>query len=235
MTNRIIAIPDIHGRLDILNAALERVEHMDGEIVFLGDYIDRGPHSKEVIERLVNFTKGNERAHAIMGNHEWCLMAAFRGIEKLRTEHWLTWGGKETLISYGLTEEDLLPANSAFFNEKVRRAVPASHQEWIYNLPEAADFEHHTFVHAGMNPNRSRPGVSGQSAWDLMWIRDEFLEVDHDFGKHIVYGHTIHEEPNLRKHSTGLDVGAYLYDRLCIGVFDRDAGGGPIEIIEVIV
>lgn len=207
------AIGDLHGRYDLLTAVLEWIERHSGsrgsaQVIFLGDYIDRGPNSRSVIERLM---RGPSRAAdayvCLMGNHEEMLLHALQGSDDA-IEHWLRNGGEATLQSYG-------------------RAVDRDHLAWIEARPLHHEDRHRFFVHAGANPRRP---LAQQTAFDMLWIREPFLSTSHDFGKHVVHGHTIATGgPELGRFRSNLDVGAYRTGRLCVAVFDPALPGGPVE------
>lgn len=205
------AIGDIHGCGDLLDALLERIEdHANGRerrIVFLGDYIDRGPDSAAVL-RTISRLQWSEPDHVtcLMGNHERMLL------DSLRTEesalHWLANGGEATLESFGAREVADLP-----------RPI----LDWIEGLPTLHSDAHHWYVHAGL-----RPGIAPQDSddHDRLWIRESFLDHDHDFGRHVVHGHTPQRNgrPERLRYRTNLDTGAIYGGALTAGVFTEAAG-----------
>lgn len=211
MTRLTYAIGDVHGRHDLLVGALEWIDrHSGGEavnIVLLGDYIDRGPASRDVIETLIHAqSQAHHRFTCLMGNHEAMLLASLDN--PLARLNWLDNGGDSTLESYG-------------------DGIPGAHLEWMRSLPLRSEDQHHYFVHAGFNPSRS---IDAQTPHDMLWIREPFLSVDFDFGKHVVHGHTPQRGAlDLRRHRSNLDAGAFWTGRLCVGVFDPARAGGPVE------
>lgn len=207
------AIGDIHGRFDLLERALSWIENEAGlnkaHIVFLGDYIDRGPDSKLVIETLMNGPRRKgDKFSCIRGNHEQiCIEAQYN---KKAMKNWMWNGGEEALASYGGT-------------------IPSGHISWMESLPFYIEQEHTIFVHAGLEP--SMP-IDQQDNNSLIWIRDSFLESDHNFGKHIVHGHTP-IGPELCEFRTNLDSGAFMTGKLSIGVFGSKGHGKPSSVTQV--
>lgn len=216
------AIGDLHGRSDLLDAALTAVEAHAGEraaaIILLGDYLDRGPDSRGVIERaMAGPRRAGDTLAAITGNHEDMLLNASEG-QPGALSHWLWNGGEETLASYGARRRGDLSV------------IPQAHLHWCRNLPVIVRTEHRLYVHAGVAPDR---GLDQQRREDLLWIREPFLSSRKDFGLHVAHGHTPTADVVLRPNRTGLDIGAYFSGRLAVGVFDPDVAGGPVEVLRV--
>ena len=213
MSKLTYAVGDIHGRHDLLIAALTWIaQHAEGRggsnVIFLGDYIDRGSASREVIEALIQGpSRQADTFTCLVGNHEAMLLDGLHDPNAYR--HWLRNGGDSTLRSYG-------------------GELPQKHIRWMEALPLIDEDDHRYFVHAGLRPYRP---IAEQTRHDLLWIREPFLSADYDFGKHVVHGHTPEENgPDLRPNRSNLDVGAVWTGRLCIGVFDPKTPGGPVEI-----
>ncbi len=221
---RIYAIGDIHGRADLLSDLLNRIEaHMATNpdhhpiAVFLGDYIDRGPASQQVIERLVVNDCAYQRVF-LKGNHETYLADFIKSPPSLR--NWQYLGGLETLISYGI--KPTINANGAAqirIAAELDRALPDSHRQFLSHLEKSFTCGDFFFVHAGV-----RPGVplEQQRDEDLLWIRQEFLQCEDDFGKVIVHGHTPALHPDIRQNRINIDTGAYATGRLTCLVLDGD-------------
>jgi serine/threonine protein phosphatase 1 len=179
------------------------------DIVFVGDYIDRGPDSREVIDVLLNLPEAI-KAHFIRGNHEQALLDFLDRPATYRT--WEQFGAEATLASYGLerpksrTVQDL-----AATRDQLARTLPPAHMRFLLSLQLSVSIGDYVFVHAGV-----RPGVdlSKQTQHDLMWIRDEFLESDEDHGKVVVHGHTPFADPVCRQNRIGVDTGAYSTGKL---------------------
>ena len=185
---RLLAIGDIHGCRDQLQALLAQVKPQPGDqLVFLGDYIDRGPHSKEVVDLVLSLRQRCPNCIFLKGNHEAMLEDYLVRGEQLQ---FLRSGGDATLASYGATGA---------------AEIPQSHREFFNNLRLYYQTDHFIFVHAGL-----RPGVplAGQREQDLLWIREEFLSSGYDWGKTVVFGHTPRTRPLLTPTRIGLDTGA---------------------------
>lgn len=207
------AIGDIHGQLGQLERALEAIERF-GEpaapIVFLGDYVDRGPSSRAVIEMLMQGQKDGKPWTCLMGNHD-RYIGRFLGNPKYddpNTSRPLLWtdtplGGRKTLASYGVDVSEDRPLKD--IHQDALEAVPADHLAWIAALPRYHETDSQIFVHAGL-----RPGVplTKQKEDDLIWIRDPFLGSDHDWGRLVVHGHTALDRPQLYFNRLNLDGGA---------------------------
>jgi serine/threonine protein phosphatase 1 len=218
------AIADLHGRFDLLEMALAKIANhaeLPAILVTLGDYVDRGPDSRQVIERLMGgLHEEGWRLICLKGNHEDIMWQTCRGIVP-DCSWWLTNGGGATLISYGQWVGD----------EADVTVVPADHLRWIERLPLMHLDKHRIFVHAGVNPKTS---LDKQDPQDVIWkIYDD--RDDGGYGeRHIVHGHEAHAHgPILKKCRTNLDTLAWRTGRLVIGVFDDDVPGGPLEILEV--
>jgi serine/threonine protein phosphatase 1 len=222
----IYAIGDIHGRFDLLTDICARIDtdiqrHRErGWLqVFLGDYVDRGPHSSAVITLLAERSRS---AHVIClrGNHEAALLQFLDAPETLA--QWRQFGGLQTLMSYGLTPSANPGKNeSARLAQQLRQIIPSYHLEFLESLRTSYSVDRYFFVHAGV-----RPGVplDQQREEDLLWIRDDFLLSKDDFGKVIVHGHTPVLEPELLFNRINIDTGAYATGRLsCVKLVGQQA------------
>jgi serine/threonine protein phosphatase 1 len=217
------AIADLHGRFDLLAMALakitDRVE-LPATLVTLGDYVDRGPDGRQVIERLMGgFDDEGWRLICLKGNHEDIMRQTCRGIAP-DCDWWLTNGGGATLLSYGQHEGDEVDVT----------VIPDEHLRWIEGLPLMHVDKHRIFVHAGVDPDLP---LEGQDPEDVIWkIYDDRDEGGHG-QRHVVHGHHQHASgPILKKNRTNLDTFAWYTGRLVIGVFDDETPGGPLEILE---
>ncbi len=213
--SRVYAVGDIHGRADLLRA-INRMIREDAAaaptarkiVVYLGDYVDRGDASCAVIDCLIDEKlPGFEHVH-LLGNHE-DSMLRFLGDLQIGPA-WLAYGGAATLRSYGV-----VPPSSdrglARVQSELRDKLPQRHLDFLRRLPLSHVEGDYCFVHAGM-----RPGVAldAQAPQDLLWIRDEFLDSTADFGKIVVHGHSITDEPDVQLNRIGIDTGAYASGRL---------------------
>jgi serine/threonine protein phosphatase 1 len=197
----ILAVGDLHGRYDLLERVLDDLapRYAGSRLVFLGDYIDRGPNSRQVVERLIAL--GRERPDTVFlkGNHEDMLLDALDG---RRLELWLHNGGLETLESYGLA--GLEPPGP----ETLSR-LPADHLEFFRGLRLYFESQSYLLVHAGVDPGL---GLAEQDARDLLWIREHFHQArGHRLGKTVVFGHTPFPRPFRGPGMIGIDTGA-VYD-----------------------
>ncbi|CAO4166702.1 metallophosphoesterase family protein [Methylorubrum populi] len=213
------AIGDIHGCADLLDRLLERIDsHAAGrakKLVFLGDYIDRGPDSAKVIETLRRLQwRAPDDVVCLMGNHEDMLLKSLR--EPGALEHWVCNGGVATLASFDVSGPEELPGEML---------------DWIEALPTLHGDAQHWYVHAGFKPETAAPDSDTQTR---LWIREPFLSDDHDFGRHVVHGHTprMRGGPDCRRFRTNLDTGAVYGNALTAGVFS-DAQGPALEFLQV--
>ena len=217
------AIADLHGRFDLLEMALAKIAshaELPATLVTLGDYVDRGPDSRQVIERLMGgLDDEGWRLICLKGNHEDIMRQTCRGMVP-DCDWWLTNGGGTTLLSYGQHEGD----------EADVTVVPNEHLRWIERLPLMHVDKHRVFVHAGVEPHFP---LDGQDPENVIWkIYGDYDEGGHR-QRHVVHGHHQHAHgPILRKNRTNLDTSAWYTGRLVIGVFDDDTAGGPLEILE---
>lgn len=196
---RIFAIGDIHGCADQLHALMDRIwPALDGHtLVFLGDYIDRGPQSYEVVEYLLDLQARFSPVVFLKGNHEAMLADYLSGLDK---HSYLVNGGQSTLDSY---LSHMAPGQ--------QHPIPQSHRRFFESLQLYYETERYIFVHAGL---RSDLPLSEQGPETLLWIREEFLASDHDFGKQVVFGHTPFPEPWISRTRLGIDTGAVYGNQL---------------------
>jgi serine/threonine protein phosphatase 1 len=209
---RAYVVGDVHGRLDLLDDLLARVKRDWTDrparkilLVFLGDLIDRGPQSAEVIERLRTFSAPGVKTVFLLGNHEEVLLRILGGDASLIT-NWRWFGGAECLKSYGLDPELIARLDDEAAVAAIGGAISQEHQRFIGSFVDTCRFGDYLFVHAGI-----RPGVAmdEQVQSDLRWIREPFLLDDTDHGCVVVHGHTISPEVEERPNRIGIDTGAY--------------------------
>ena len=220
---RVYAIGDIHGRVDLLDGLLKRIEaHIAAKPirhsieVFLGDYIDRGPASQSVLERLV--ARSSYRSVFLKGNHETFMIDFIKSPHIL--EDWQRLGGLETLMSYGIMPT--INANAvaqAQIAADFDRVLPDSHRQFLGHLRLSFTCGDFFFVHAGV-----RPGIplEKQRDEDLLWIRQEFLFCENDFGKVVVHGHTPVPNPDIRPNRINIDTGGFATGRLTCLILEGD-------------
>jgi serine/threonine protein phosphatase 1 len=210
----IYVIPDIHGRHDLLNAGLAEIAAQGdaGVIVLIGDYVDKGPDSKQVIDRLLSGVEGS-RLVALKGNHDAMMVEALRDRSKMAA--WIAKGGDAALASYGGD-----PAG-----------VPQAHIAWLDRLQPMHVDAHRIYVHAGVDPDIA---LDQQSEATLLWKRYPKGFPGGYGDRHVVHGHdNFPEGPLLYEGRTNLDTLAWRTGRLTIGVFDDDRPGGPVDFISV--
>ncbi|HEX8384112.1 MAG TPA: metallophosphoesterase family protein [Sphingomonas sp.] len=214
---RVYAVGDIHGRLDLLDELLARIDADDGRrdpaettIVFLGDLVDRGPDSAGVVDRLRHLAGSGRRVRFLAGNHEEVFVEALAGdLQALKL--FCRIGGRETVLSYGVGETDYERLGYDELAEVLARLVPDSHRRFLESFEDMISLGDYLFVHAGVRPDRS---LDDQRVGDLRWIRDPFLGHRGRLGKRVVHGHTITPEVEFRPHRIGIDTGAYATGRL---------------------
>lgn len=233
----IYAIPDIHGHLAKLDRALRLIEAdggPDAEVVFLGDYVDRGPDSASVLQRLMDGQAQGRRWTCLKGNHDRLLQNfVIDGVahdDRIRSGR--TWldpklGGLTTLQSYGVDVDapDLLT--------QARDLVPQTHIDFLQNLPLWHAHDDLIFVHAGIRPGLP---MGYQQENDLIWIREPFLTDTRDHGALIVHGHTALDRPQHFGNRVDLDGGAGHGRMLIPAVFEgrdchilNDRGRWPLR------
>lgn len=214
----IYAVGDIHGQDHLLDDLLDQIVS-DAEgfaatrrlLIFLGDYVDRGPASADVIERLITGVPEGFDSHALRGNHEVLLLTFLERPQTLL--HWLSNGAEQTLAAYGVRAPDDIASGDAVTacRDSFAAALPPSHLKFLENLDLHFSCGDYLFVHAGV-----RPGVplEEQDPNDLIWIRQAFLGSREDFGAVVVHGHTPAREPVIRANRIGIDTGAFVNGRL---------------------
>lgn len=214
---RIYAIGDIHGRLDLLDDLLIRIAADDQSrpeaqttLIFLGDLVDRGPQSAQVVERVRSLASTETGVRLLLGNHEEVFLKALSGdIDTLR--FFTKIGGKETIISYGITPTEYDQLDYSELADAFRSHVPAAHRTFLEGAEDMIIIGDYVFVHAGIRPQTS---LTDQKAKDLRWIREDFLRHEGPLERIVVHGHTISEEIEWAESRIGLDTGAYMSGRL---------------------
>jgi serine/threonine protein phosphatase 1 len=222
---RAYAVGDVHGRLDLLDDLLDQIEsdmkagdRRKHVLVFLGDLIDRGPSSRQVVERLRSYRPHGVRIVCLAGNHEEVLLRLLAGERGLLAD-WLRFGGEECMASYGVEGDLLRRSTEREALEMIKAAIPVEHQQFIAAFHDTLRFGDYLFVHAGIRPNVD---LSLQSQSDLRWIRHPFLDDHGDHGFVVVHGHTISPDVVSRANRIGIDTGAYRTGVLTAAVLEDD-------------
>lgn len=224
---RVYAVGDIHGRADLLKRLINDLEQdiarggFEGRpiLIFLGDYIDRGFQSREVIDILQGDSLSRFETYFLKGNHE-AAMLRFLSDPSIGPR-WAEFGGIETLVSYGVQP----PRTRTNMDEWVRASddlracLPAEHRQFLGNLDLSVRVGDYVFVHAGIRPGTP---LDQQTEQDLLWIRDEFLDDRRYLGAVVVHGHTPTQKPYRDGRRVGIDTGAYLSGRLTAARFDHE-------------
>jgi serine/threonine protein phosphatase 1 len=220
---RVYAVGDIHGRLDLFEAIIGAVEEDDASsapaettVILLGDLVDRGPDSAGVVARARDWGT-QRRVRILAGNHEEMFLSSFEDVDVLR--HFLRFGGKETVLSYGIDRDAYNAAELEDVQAMMKAAVPEADQEFLRSFEDMIAIGDYLFVHAGIVP-----GVpfEEQRRKDLRWIREPFLSHVEPFGAVVVHGHTISDDPVERGNRIGIDTGAYSSGRLTALVLEGD-------------
>ena len=235
--HRIYAIGDVHGYADILAKmhALIEADYKNrpvekAHIVYLGDYIDRGPDSKGVLDQLIaRELDAPDFTHIfLLGNHEGGMMQFMQDPQGERRD-WVQWGGLETLESYGVKPAMEKPLEQQFESlaQQLAAAMPLTHHEFLKNLRLYYEVEGYLFAHAGI-----RPGVAlnKQEAHDLTFIREPFLSYEKPHPWRVVHGHTAMTEVEMKPNRINLDSGLYRGGALSCAIIE---GAQDVRILQV--
>ena len=195
LEERTLIIGDIHGCLELLKRLMDRVKWQPDQdrLIFLGDYIDRGPDSKGVIDFLLQLMRESEKVQCLMGNHESMFLDFLSGVD---ISTFLINGGEDTLRSYYFDGETI---------------IPPEHIHFLKNLQILLEVQNYCTVHAGLKPGLQ---IKDQSIDDMIWIREPFIYSKYDFGKKIIFGHTVFYNPLVMDNKIGLDTGAVYGNKL---------------------
>jgi len=200
---KIFVIGDIHGCLSKLNEMMAklRIDAEDDTLIFIGDYIDRGPDSKGVVDSILEIRQRLDHVICLQGNHEEMFLKYYREHED--EDLFIQNGGMLTLLSYGFTGRE--------YGYDIN--VPEDHLQFFSSLHPFYETDGHIFVHAGL-----RPGIplERQVKEDMLWIRQVFISSKHDFGKTVIFGHTplSYDMPYIRPNKIGIDTGLVYGGRL---------------------
>lgn len=215
---RVYAVGDIHGRADLLQSLVARIrtDLRRGAVerkvlVYIGDYVDRGMQSREVIDYLLSDPAPEFETVYLKGNHEAWMLDFLEG--KNSGLEWFNNGGQATLLSYGVrvNAEATLEGLLAAARDQLAGRLPEAHLAFLKDLKLVHTEGDYVFAHAGIR--RDEP-LATQGEQDLLWIREEFTEDDADYDKCVVHGHTVSKEPEVRRNRIGIDTGAYATGRL---------------------
>ena len=210
---RVYAIGDVHGRLDLLKKLSGKISEDRAanpaaryKLIFLGDYVDRGNQSRELLDLLSQGPIEGFETIYLSGNHEEFLLRFLT--DTTDASSWLYYGGANTLISYGIPASPLQndPERLIAIQQKFRDVLPESHLAFLRSLEISHVEGDYFFTHAGVRPGVA---VDEQAPDDLLWIRDEFLASKADHGRVIVHGHSVRMRPELLANRIGIDTGAY--------------------------
>lgn len=222
---RVYAIGDIHGRDDLFAQLMDliRADHAAHgaaqiTLVLLGDLVDRGAQSAEVVERAMNLRAEFPDTRLLVGNHEECFLAALTG-DVRRVRYFMRIGGDATIRSYWKDNASFAEASFEEVAERLPAIVPPEHVKYMGTGEDVIEIGDYAFVHAGI-----RPGVplEKQALSDLRWIREDFLDDRGDHGKMIVHGHSITDEPDEQANRIGVDLGAFRSGALAALALEGD-------------
>jgi serine/threonine protein phosphatase 1 len=212
---RVYAVGDIHGRVDLFDALIQAIEAddeargaADTTIVLLGDLVDRGPASAAVV-RAAYALSHRRKVRIICGNHEEMFLESFERTEVL--QHFLRYGGRETILSYPVDADAFETATLDEAQAIMRGAVPEADLAFMRSFENFVAIGGYLFVHAGIRPHTP---IAKQTSQNLRWIREPFLSYPGDHGCIVVHGHTITSEPELLHNRIGIDTGAFMSGRL---------------------
>jgi len=214
---RVYAIGDIHGRLDLFERMLALIDADHAArpakrqvVILLGDLIDRGPESAQVVARAMALHASAIETHMLAGNHEEMFLLALTG-DSEAVRLFARVGGRETMLSYGMSDAEYDRVDFEELAAMMRALVPQSHMEFIGGMADVVEMGDYAFVHAGI-----KPGVplAEQRPSHLRWIRGEFLNHRGAHPRFIVHGHTITETVDEQPNRIGIDTGAYASGRL---------------------
>lgn len=232
---RIYAIGDVHGCFSLLVRLLQLIEQdqstrtpLETHVVMLGDYIDRGPQSRDVCE-LLHAMQGSAYFHCLKGNHEETMLQVLDG-NRMALRFWLQYGGEETLLSWGIDPALITRAASSEGGqsqliEALQAAVPHSIVHWMQELPSHHLHGGYIFAHAGVRPKLR---LEEHTDEDLLWIREPFLSSRVQHPWRVVHGHSQSDRADIRPNRIGIDTGAYRSGVLtAVGIEDDTVW--PIE------
>ena len=221
--SRFYVIGDIHGRLDLYRALIKAIEKDDAkqgaadtQVILLGDLVDRGPDSAGVIAKTRKWRK-SRNVRVLAGNHEEMFLKAFEKPDVLR--HFLKHGGRETILSYGISKKAFNALTLEELFAKLPTLVPKKDREFLEDFEEMIVAGDYAFVHAGVDPHLP---IDAQKRSDLLWIRERFLDYNGALEKVVVHGHTIFDKVMDCGNRIGIDTGAFRSGVLTALVLEGD-------------
>ena len=221
---RVYAVGDIHGRSDLFISLIEAIEHDNRErgpaqttVILLGDLVDRGPDSVNVIALAREWQKFRE-VRILAGNHEEMFLRSMESLETLR--HFLRHGGRETLLSYGVDKRQYSKASIEDVQKMMIDKVPRGDIDFIARFEDMIAIGDYLFVHAGIEPGVP---LDEQQPGRLRWIREPFLSHPDPYGMVVIHGHTITDTPTDQGNRIGIDTGAYASGQLTALVLEGEA------------
>lgn len=240
---RVYAVGDVHGRLDLFDALRDLIEQDDAAqgaadttVILLGDLVDRGADSAGVV-RTARTWQQQRRVRILAGNHEEMFLRGRVELEVFR--HFLRHGGKETILSFGVDPDAFTAATMEQAQALMLEAVPPEDVAFIEGFEDSIAIGDYLFVHAGVQPGVP---LDEQKTSDLRWIREPFLSHPDPFGAVVVHGHSIREDAEDKGNRIGIDTGAYMTGKLTALVLEGDSrrfleavdlGNGSIRTSEV--
>ena len=192
-------IGDIHGCLGMLERLIDKIpwDPSKDRLIFIGDYVDRGEDSRGVVEYVVTLKQDFQNVQCLIGNHEYMLLDYLSGKD---TQTYILNGGGATLMSYDRVRQN-----------KDDPLIPPAHLEFLSSLLPMIELDNYYIVHAGFRPHVP---IEDQELFDMLWIRNEFLLSEYNFGKVVIFGHTPLNNPVVMKNKIGIDTGAVFGNRL---------------------
>ncbi len=237
---RYYIVGDIHGRLDLFEAMIDSIElddaragKADSTVILLGDLVDRGPDSAGVLRRAREW-QAKRQVRILLGNHEDMFLESLKDCEVL--QHFLKYGGRETILSFGVSQDQLDQMSIDHLFALLPELVPHDLLEFMSSFEEMIVAGDYVFVHAGIEPLTP---LNEQMRSDMLWIRDRFLRYEGALEKIVVHGHTIFDEVADCGNRIGIDTGAFRTGKLTALVLEAEqrsiiqvvAGGDGIETI----
>jgi serine/threonine protein phosphatase 1 len=223
------AVGDVHGRADLLALMFDRLESQQEAdvrpggpplLMFLGDYIDRGPNTPGVIDLLISDRPSGFERRYLKGNHEQSLLAFLT--DPLANRAWVVHGGAETMRSYGVAPPPAVGADDQVWIEAaaaLSAALPEAHRSFLEGLERYVTVGDYMFVHAGVDV--AKP-LEEQTDQDLFWSRQKFLNARRRFPYRVVHGHTPVDKPFSSARRVGIDTGAYASGALTAARFEGE-------------